>query len=282
MSLILPPWYFTDETDNITAAVGTSFTCNANSADGTAVRLIPASGGLTHDAHLLVVRFHPDASNFGYNPICLVDILTDPAGGTSWGSIIDDLLIAAAGPGDSPDQAYQRGFIFPIWIPSGSSIGVRGRAHHTSSQAVRCHIWAFGNPSRPELWWCGTKVETLGTTASPAAGTAVTPGYSPSWGSWTSIGSVTTGTYGWIQLGHGGENTTTQSNQNMFCEIGAGSQKLPGTGRYWIGHNTSEQSKVDHTFPSWCNIPEGTQMQARIMSGTASPAAVNLALYGVY
>lgn len=284
MALILPPWYFSDETDNIVAlTTATQFTIGASSAEGTAVRLLPASGGLTHDVHYLVLQLHSNAAGAGTNPIVLVDVMLDPAGGTSFVAFIDDLLVMS-NKAITEGFSYSFGYGFPVFIQAGNSIGIRGTTPHTSTKVMNCRCWAFGNPSRPELWWCGSGVETLGIQASPAKGTTVTPGTSGSYGSWTSVGSATTKQYGHIQVGYGGEDSTAMQAQGNYLQIGYGSNKLPGSVRHFLCGGASEEGYMGFCgLPVWCDVPVGTQMQAQIASSlAASPDSLEIAIYGVY
>ena len=282
MSLILPPWYFANETDNITAAAtATQVTLGASNADGSAVTLLSA---LAHDVHFLIITMQANASQFGANPCSLLDILQDPAGGTSWASFIDDLLFNGSGPGVSTNNGYTYGFAFPVYIKAGTSLGMQGRTAHSSTRVINVRCWALGNPSRPELWWCGSHVETVGATPAGSRGTNVTPGTSSGFGSWTNIGSTISGAWGAAQVGCGSENSTSMKDQYNFLEMGYGSNKLPGSPRFFVGGNASEQGTLwPHARPWWCDIPVGTQMQARMASSLgSSPDVMQIAIYGVY
>src|SRR5215207_4816840 len=95
MSLIVKPPSFAYctgswDTANPAVAPGTTVTPSATAnTDGTAQTLIPA---LSHDCEFLVI------SAGGYTAAAALastalDILVDPAGGTSWSVLIDDLLV---------------------------------------------------------------------------------------------------------------------------------------------------------------------------------------------
>src|SRR5574339_530603 len=86
-------WGF--EVDNLTgtpdAALFSASTCGsgASNADGTAVTLL---SGLAQDVQYIAVAISGMGVTTGENNSCLLDILTDPAGGTSWGVLINDLI----------------------------------------------------------------------------------------------------------------------------------------------------------------------------------------------
>ena len=280
MSLIVPPWYFANETDNLAAVTphvtdpGMAITPGTSNADGTAVTLLSA---LTHDVHYLSVGlagfFVSIAAHYS-----LCDILIDPAGGTAWSTLVEDLVCGFTWNGN-----VTLFYHFPIYIPAGTSIGAQARTSHTVASAVaKVLVYARGNPSNPGIWWCGSGVETLGVTAASSIGTSLTPGNSGTWGSWTSIGSPTTRRYGTVSIGANGTDAGA-SGLGYHLQIGYGSVVLPGSPTIWRGVSGSESGDQIDVGPIQCDIPDGTQMQARATcSGTAEVWAGGVAIYGVY
>jgi hypothetical protein len=280
MSLILPPWGFANSVTNLTgtppaSAVGTTFTAAANNADGTAVEVL---ADLTFDAHYLVVGISNTNASAG-NGQTLLDILTDPAGGTSYGAFIDDLVC-----GMTPNQTVLQGigcwYHFPIYIPAGSAVAVRARQRHTVDISGRVVVYAHGNPSRPEMWWCGQKVESLGINAATSQGTDVTPGASGADGAWTTIG--TSGhRYGAVQYGVNGSDATAAA-RGYFWDIGYGSAALGGAPRGYRTMDTAESGvAIGNNQVINCDVAAGTTWQLRATSsGTAE--VWNAGIYGVY
>jgi hypothetical protein len=282
MALILPPWYFADQVDNLTGTPSSSlptptgFTANANNADGTAVSVLSA---LAFDAHYLIVGISGIVGS-SVNSQCLLDILADPAGGTSWANLINDLTCGFT-LANSATQGMTTFYCFPLFIKSGTSLGVQARTRHTSNLTNgRVAMWAYGNPSRPEMWWCGSKVESLGINAATSQGTDVTAGNSGAWGSWTNIGTSSQ-RYGAIQLGLNGSDATA-AGAGYYWQIGAGSNKLAGSPTFYNACSTSESNnKAGWNHPIFCDIPASTAIQARGMCSTTAEV-FNLAAYGVY
>ena len=279
--LIKPPFYFANAVDNIAGTVatapGTTVALGANSADGSVVEVLSA---LAFDAHYLVIGFS-NTNSVGANRQALMDILVDPAGGTSWASLIDDLVCGQCIAVAAGSQGMTLWYHFPLFVRAGSSIGARGRNAHTSGVNAQCVIYAMGEPSRPDAWWCGQKVESLGIDAASSKGTTVTPGDSSTFGSWTNIGGPAAARYGAIQFGvNGSDADMLQVAYNW--EIGYGAARLPGSPRFWVSADTAERAvKVGFGQPIFCDIAEGTQLQARAAcSGTAEDW--NAALYGVH
>lgn len=278
--LILPPWYFADESNNYTGTpstpYGTTITLGANNADGSAVEILAA---LTHDVHWLVINFITNQSTGGTHASQMLHILADPAGGASWAEIISGLLVSA-NKSASGDSRAITGYAFPVYIKAGTSLGAYGRTSHTATKEIRVSISVMGNPSRPDQWWCGSKVESVGTTPVSARGTTVTPG-TGAYGSWTSIGSTTSYNYGYIQPGYGGEASASMGAQSNLLQIGYGDTKLPGSPTWYLGGVNYEVGSVDrHSMPVWCDIPAGTQMQARAWRSIATDT-LEISLYGV-
>lgn len=144
--------------------VGSAVVPGASNADGSAVTLLPA---LTHDCEYLVLA----VSGFGLsgsNTSALLDILIDPAGGTSWSELISDLLCGFTVVIDY-DALGNLGvplmYHFPLWLPAGTSIGALARCAHGSAfaNAPRVIAYAAGGNRNPASWWCGQRVETVGT-----------------------------------------------------------------------------------------------------------------------
>lgn len=281
--LALLPWYWCNYSDNHgttnSSQCGTTVTAGANSADSTAVTLMAALG---HDVHRLGIT----VSGFSLstaNGSTLMDILIDPAGGTAWVSLIDDLLVGFTSIINTGQSGPTLCFEFPIFIPAGASIGARARTAHTADLATgRVAVECYGNPSRPEMWWYGRKVETLGVTAGSSIGTSVTPGVSGAFGSWTSIGSATSGRYGAVQFSLQGPGAAVTATMGNHFEIGYGSNRLPGLPNIHQSMSTLEVNF--HTASGTlmpCDIPSGTQMQMRIACSIGTAQVMQGAIYGV-
>lgn len=195
MSLMMPNGpCFAHWTDNLSLAddsggsapndnnkgFGTSITGGASNADGTAVTVLPA---LAHDCEYLWLGISGTAITLGTSAnAALMDLLIDPAGGTSWTSIIDDLIVGfASGTSTqftSGGSSMPLEYHFPLWLPAGASIGARIRTQGGSPGTVtRIMAQVCGGNKNPASWWCGQKVETVGTMdPSNSLGQLHTPG----------------------------------------------------------------------------------------------------------
>lgn len=280
MALITPPFAFAHCTDTFSgrpAATdhGVAFTVAATGGEGTAVDLISS---VAHDVHFIILGINGCFSS-GADIDAVGDLLIDRAGGTSYSEFIPNLV---CGFGNTVSASSGlRFFYFPIWAPAGSSFGFR--AKNTSATAPttgRVGLYLFGEPNRPDMWWCGQGVEALGVTEDSAHGARVTPGNSGSFGSWTSIGSPTTYRYGALQIGIGPSDSNATAI-GYHWEMGYGDTRLPGSPAIYSCNQTTESGQRLYPGPIWCDIPAGTQMQVR---GKASGSAEqhDIALYGVY
>lgn len=282
MALIIPPFYFNHCTDTLTGTPtepylgAVSFTAGVNNADSTPVTVLSA---LTHDCHYLIFAICATTAVSVDNKM-LVDILIDPAGGTSWSQFISDVVVGGTSALVAGEISYSLYFHFPVFIKSGTSIGLQARwAAATGPAASRIIMYAFGDPSKPEQWWCGTGVESLGITASTSSGTDVTAGNAGAFGSWTDIGT-STAPYGAVQF-----NCNIPNNRNALYyhwQIGHNSAVLPGAHTIWKGISSSELCyQINMSRIIWCDIPSGTTMQIRgSCSGTSQ--TFDFGVYGVY
>lgn len=282
MALITKPpaWAYctTTLTGNPVNGYGTSITAGANNADGSSVGLLTA---IAHDVEYLIIHFSGFNTSTA-NGSTLLDVLTDPAGGSSWGStpLISDLLV---GYTNSPSTTVGMGgsYHFPIWVKSGSSIGVRARTAHTATIAGRIHIYAFGGNANPGSWWCGQQVETIGVTAASSQGTNHTAGASTVFSSWTDFGSTLSYQTGAIQWAVQGTNTDTSANgQSYYFEFGVGSTRI-GPQIFKSTSNVEGGWGGGPPGPIFCNLAPGTQLQVRGTSNGAAPEALDVAAYAV-
>lgn len=283
MSLILPggpAWSYCFDSLSGTppaATVGTNFTFGASNADGATVAVGSAT---TRDLCYLVVAIS-GCNTTAQDNSALADLLWDPAGGTSWASFIDD-LVAGYTPvpagGTTPLGCV---YHFPIWVPAGTSFGIRARKNGaTAATGGRCVIWGFGEPKRPDAWWCGQGVEALGINAGTSKGTSHTPGNSGTFSSYATIGTSTK-RYGALQLGVNGSDASATA-VGYYWQLGVGSARLDGTPVVYTSNSTAEvTARSGFEGPLFVDIPASTAMQVRATaSGTAE--AHNVAIYGVY
>lgn len=263
-----------DPADGV-SGFGVGITAGTSSADGTVVTLLSA---LAHDCEYLWVALSGIGTS-GTATAALMDILVDPAGGTSWASLIDDLLVGSSasisytGVGAAIPVEYH----FPLWIPAGASLGARIRMQSSSAPTTtRVMAVAAGGNKNPASWWCGQKVESVATfDAASSLGQLHTPGAAGAFSSWTSLGSPTSGRSGAAQWAAASVTGTQSAARSYDFQFGAGGAQIGP--RVYRGMSSSENGVSLYRGPIFCDIPAATQLQVRAAcSGTLSSAQTNL------
>lgn len=163
---------------------GTSVTPGASGSEGSAT-VIATSGNITFNVYGIYLWI-TGGSSTGVSKMHLLDIGFDPAGGTSYTWVVNNLQVGMSG------SAAQGGIdmYVPFFIPAGSQVAVRIQGSQATAGTVRVAAIFYGKPSHPETTQRMTKSETIGTVTS-SRGVVVTPGASAAEGSWTSIAAST-------------------------------------------------------------------------------------------
>ena len=267
---------------------GASLVPGTSNADGSAVTLLPA---LAHDCEYLVLAVSGFALS-GANTSALMDLLVDPAGGTSWSEMISDLLCgytaviqlngSTPGPHGAPLVYY-----FPIWLKAGTSIGAMARCAHGSAFAnpPRVIVYAAGGNKNPASWWCGQKVETVGTFNTAASlGQAHTPGYSVAVTGTADNGSglirvTVSSTSGW-STGDirrvSGISGTTEANGTWTITVVDGTH-IDLQGSTFVNAYVSGGT-VTGNFSSWTSLGSPTALRAGALQyGAQGPGGTTMA-----
>jgi hypothetical protein len=249
---------------------GTAVTASATAnTDGTSVSLLTA---LSHDVEYLIIGVYGFGASTN-NTSALLDILVDPAGGTSWLStpIINDLLVGytgAIGVSGVTIAPVTRWYHFPLWVKSGASIGARVRCA-TGSQAGRVIVHAFGGNASPSSWWCGQFVTEIAINAGTSKGTDHTAGSTGTFSAWTNLGSTLPAPAGAVQFCHQGGAQGTMTALQYHFEFGVGSTRI-GPPIHVAASTSETMGTSGPNCPIFCNLPSGAQLQVR---GTCSATA---------
>lgn len=185
---------------NPSATPGTSVTPGASNAEGSWTQ-IASSANIASDVYGFSLQIAAGATSAAQKDH-LVDVGVDPAGGTSYTSIIDDIVCGAS---PAFTVAGIRMFYFPYFIKSGSSVAVRVQGNNATAGTVRAIARFYGAPSVPEAFRTGHYSESLGTITG-SAGVSFTPGNAAD-GSWVSLGTSARDLW-WFQPGYGISNAT--------------------------------------------------------------------------
>lgn len=254
------------------ATTGTSITPTQNTTGGAYATLL-SGASLTEDAYAIEICIN----NIGISTVardCLVTLAFDPAGGTSFTDWAD-LLCGSA----SQIQANGIGhrFWFPLWLKAGTTIGARGSVNSANLTAFGAFVRVYCKPTRPELIWCGQKVEQLGVTTASSTGTSVTAG-TTSEGSWTQIGTTTRNAR-FMEFGIGFNNGALNSNgYSVDLSVGDASNKEIVMLDQIVSVRDIEQSSKAPA-PTWCDVASGDIVYARTQAGPNAAGTHSIAVY---
>jgi hypothetical protein len=134
----------------------------------------------------------------------LVDIKTDPAGGTTYATVINNLIANG-----SAVTAGGQWYYFPLFIKAGTAIAAATQANvgnGTANSIPRLGVRLFGKPIHPELLKYGSFVRTFGADTANSRGTAITPGTSAI-GAYTASLGTTADDLWWWQGGYNVSDT---------------------------------------------------------------------------
>ena len=261
----------------VTTTPGTNLASGSSNADGTAASVLSA---LAQDIQYLIVGVAGLGVTTNEQNSCLVDILVDPAGGTSWADLVSDIACGARPAQTAVAITMHTWFYFPLFVKAGSSIGAQCRKSGATASTGCVIMYAYGQPKRPGMWWCGQGVETLGNVAASSRGTSFTPGNTGAAGTYATMGTSTK-RYGALQLGITSNDASALAVAYQV-NIGVGSQRLPGTPTFHVQMSTAEvMSQNAVGGPIFVDIPASTAVQVGgTCSGTAE--ALSATIHGVY
>jgi hypothetical protein len=290
MGLILPggpDWAYYSH--NLTATIatgattfGTQVASGTGSADGSAVTVLSA---LAHDCEYLRLTLG-SATATAIDNNALMDILIDPAGGTSWSVLIPSLAVGGLAPitlNASGCRGASGGYDFPLWIPAGASIGARARNAGGTLQTVSVYALARGGNANPASWWCGQRVSALGIDAGNSRGTSHTcHATANTFSSWADLGSPLGAACGALQWAVMGTHTFSSSwaAAQFEFEFGVGGSRLGSPLQRAI--TASENGWWFPTGPIFKRLPAGAQLQCRGKASINSTAALSVAAYTVH
>jgi hypothetical protein len=263
---------------NPDTTLATQITPGASSAEGSWVEVL---GALAQDVYEISVTIYSHFTS-GTERALLVDIGTDPAGGTTYAAVVSNLLAGSAGSAASSAAGMGYRFSFPLYIKAGSTVAVRGAAGGTAL-AFRAVVSVRGLPSRPEMIPVGSFSETVGTITG-SSGVAFTPGTAAD-GAWTSLGTSTRDLWWWqlaaqcvgnaisatttyIELGYGTTGNQVTIIKNMLHVLST------ENAAFALNENTSYAA-------CYCPLPSGTELWVRGRSDIAPTGTYSAVAIGV-
>jgi hypothetical protein len=270
-------WKFSNYTTP-SATPGTSVTPGASNAEGSWVQIATAAN-MAYDSLLMFIAVG-GGNTSGAQKDHLLDIGVDPAGGTSYTAIINNIVCGQS-------QAVTTGFdefVFPIRIKAGSSVAVRVQGNNATAGTVRVVATFYGRPTNPEMVPVGQWSETIGTI-SGSGGTAVAPGNAAE-GSWVSLGTTTKDMWRWqmgIQLSNG---TITAQYATYDLAYGDATNKEFIIEDQHIGFYGTSEIKASilrgrQIIEGFRYVPAGSTIYARGRCSTTPGTTYNVTAIGI-
>lgn len=261
------------------AAFGTAITPVQNGAGGGYSTLL-AGASVTHDVFGILINVNSVAIS-GAARDCLATLGFDPAGGTSFADFVSLLCGQASAYAAPAGNGVGGGhsFYFPLWLRAGTTIGMRASVNSADVTDIRGFVRLFCQPSRPELIWCGQRIEQLGVTALSSTGIGVTAGTAAE-GTWTEIGT-TTRHHRYYEFGFGMNDGTASSNAyNVDVSVGDATNKKIVQLDAFVGSNTAEATSKP-ACPMWAQSAAGDKVYARTQVGPSGEDAHSIAVYAM-
>jgi hypothetical protein len=272
---------------NPASNLGTTITAGASNADGswaqfTFVEGVPSgsAAALRHDVHFIEMWMSGGGATT-VDTSTTLELGIDAAGGTSYTSVIEGIQCGFLGTNSLAlgSQSFRNAY-FPLWIPAGATVAMRGRNVTGSTKSIIIGINMYGDPRHSERWWCGQKCDTFGYVAASSGGTAVAPNASANTlGSWTNIGSTTSYRYDAVSITHqGATGGDVMASIAYGVEFGCDSSQI--SNRIYFGTLSTELCNQFLT-PAllYRNIPVGAQMQLRTIASNASAVSPQFAIH---
>lgn len=232
-------------------------------ADGSANTLgawVQLGSDTTRDAFLFAVICQSIATGMAH----LVDIGIDPAGGSSYTPVVQQIAVANANSASAPP--LQQGFVPVgcIFVPAGSAVAARTRSSSGGQFIDVRALLMIGNPDAGYTW-----VESLGADTSDSGGTSIDPGGTANTkGSWVTLSAATAQDIdAFVPMVNTDAATTTQSDAEGLIDIAievAGTQYVI-VGDYPIMQSASELSFAPRMLIPVA-IPAGSKVVARAQS----------------
>lgn len=270
-------WYYSNTlTTRPVAAYGTSCTPNTGNDTYGAWAQIASSANVPYDVYGVQICFNNGASSTIDRRI-LVNFGIDNAGGTNYTTVIPYLIAGKAYPyTTSPSGIW---YYFPLYFKAGSSVAIQATSSNTTT--FNTSVYLFGLPRRPEALRVGSYVDAFGVNILDRTGTVVTAGTTAE-GAWTQLGTATTKSYWWWQIGMGME-TPTVNAAVLHADISAGNatnKKILLENQLWASSTLEQLGNAPLTQNAYNNVAIGQLIYGRAQtSGTAN--ATSLIAYGL-
>lgn len=244
---------------------------------------ILAGASVLDDCYEVLVNINSNSVSTA-NRDTLVNIGVDPAGGTSWTTLIPNLLASCAGSwAQSGNGGFGVTYRFPLFVKAGSSIAAQASINNATVGNLRVLIGLSAKPSRPDMMRYGTYIEAIGAVTASSRGTLVTAGLNGSDGTYTSLGTTSKHLWGW-QVGFGTDDAT-MSNNAIYADLAVGNGTNFNTMLYRqaiMATSAEGLMKPPIFFGGGREVAAVSTIYGRLANGSASnDTNVSMIAYGV-
>lgn len=211
----------------------------------------------------------------------LIDILSDPSGGTSYTTtLIPNLLAAGINTLANVSALF---YYFPLRIPAGSALAAAAAVNNATVGDLFVFCTVYGKPKRPEVCKAGQYVTAIGVDTANSRGTVVTPG-TTSEGAWTSLGTPTK-SHWWWQVGMGIADSSV-AGKCLALDVGVGTT---GNQRVILEDVFFTIDSAENCYPSnnhlhqamaYAEVPAGEEVWGRMQNSSSNETNHNMAAYG--
>jgi len=265
---------------NPSATPGLTVTPTGSNAEGSYTSHVLATAAqLTSEVCWMALRFS-DASATGDRSM-IADIGVDPAGGTSYSQIINNIVMGDGGLATQTGSGHH--YLFPYCIKAGSQVAVRVQAANATPGTIKVCAKFYGKPTNANALPIGLFSETIGGITN-SGGLSFTPGNAAD-GSWTSLGTTARNLW-WWQLAYQITNSTITAEYTYIdLAYGDASNKHIIT-RLMHGGTTGESAgdvlKQNRNFiEAYCPVPAGATMYVRGRTNNAPDSGYNAVAIGI-
>lgn len=260
---------------NPATTFGTSVIPGASNAEGSWTQLLTA---LANEAAGFVLTVHSGATSAAIKSH-LLDIGIDPAGGTSYTAIVNNIVCGRAGAVTNTGSG--RRWAFPLRLPAGATVAARIQGSNATAGTVRVGIRSFGQPAAPFLPR-GTFSETIGTITN-SSGVAFTPGNAAD-GTWVSLGTTANPLW-WWQMGYQIDNATITA-EYTYIELAFGDASNKHIIQRTLHGGTTGETcgEIYSPMTPWecyCPVPAGNNIYVRGRCNNAADTGYNAVAIGV-
>jgi hypothetical protein len=268
-------WQYSNvETTRLVAGWGTAHAA-ANTPSFSNYATLVANTNITTDVYLVELIFSNGFLAAATRNV-IINIGVDTAGGTNFITKIPSLIAGHAG---SMVVGGGITYIFPLYIPSGSSIGIQASANTAYSFSTAIKL--YGQPSRPDAVRVGSYVTSFGVTG--VGGSAITIGGAAE-GTYTQVGTATTRPHWWWQMAYTFVDTSIAGGSVAF-DMAAGSsttvnKQLMQNVLYF--QDSTERINNQPCFANFYNnVPVGENIYIRGQGSGAAESGTTVAAYGL-